>query len=505
MRSPAAKDSRSLSARLADIAPFFVGYGCLDAWGQMTSASVLTSSPAFEQLVKYVSALLPPLVLLLLAFRLAPLVRRRHREAVYLFGFAGTLGTFALYLILGGSLDAEWLPCANVLISVARCFLLVCWWERLTTLRIGDMWAALGCAVVLGALVNLGAELIPANAEYVLFGALPLVSTVFLQIRHREGADADAADGTGKRGSRDVSRAPMPTARQALTAVPLMLIIVLGLANIPSEALVVMEHSAGYGDVGTVAVVMQTFRRMAVNLAALGLAYLAVRVNITATFYVAIPAIMLAAFFLALGFDSSVGVLHSVSRTGSEMIRYIIVYLLFRIALQGRVPALFCYSLMVLFHCAGTLAGLCVALALGSDGMLMALVFMVVLVVAMLLVVGAQQRGEFALAPTLSPGAASPAEDGAASEASTPADRVSQPAPDREELLAAFAAHHGLTQREGEVMELWVKGHTTAFIEEQLCVSKYTVKTHVNHIYEKTGTNSKEGLIVLFDRFCKGQ
>lgn len=67
--------------------------------------------------------------------------------------------------------------------------------------------------------------------------------------------------------------------------------------------------------------------------------------------------------------------------------------------------------------------------------------------------------------------------------------------------MDAFAAHYGLTKREHAVMELWVKGHTTAFIEEQLCVSKHTVKTHVTHIYEKTGVNSKESLILLFEQF----
>lgn len=131
--------SRPLGDRFAAIAPFAIGYGCLDAWGQMVSASVLTSTPVFDQILKYVFALVPPLVLLLFCFRIAPLVRRRHREAIYLFGFAGTLGTFALYLVLDASLSSEWLSAANVLTGIARCFLLICWWERLTALRRADM------------------------------------------------------------------------------------------------------------------------------------------------------------------------------------------------------------------------------------------------------------------------------------------------------------------------------------------------------------------------------
>lgn len=490
--------SRPLGDRLAAIAPFVVGYGCLDAWGQMVSASVLTSTPVFDQILKYAFALVPPLVLLLFCFRIAPLVRRRHREAIYLFGFAGTLGTFALYLVLDASLSSEWLSAANVLTGVARCFLLICWWERLTALRRADMWLAIGGAIVLGAVISLTTELFPANAEYIFYAFLPLVSTFFLQVRHREGA-VEGADHRSER-PRGGEGAPGLALglRQAWAAVPFLLIIVLGLVNIPSEALVVVEHNEGFGEVGLLAVFMQTLRRMSVNLIALGLAYVATRVNIAATFYVAIPVIVLASTLPALGLEFSIGFLHSVSRIGSEMIRYVIVYMLFGIVLERRVPALFCYSLMVLFHCAGTLVGLFVALVLGHSGAPLALVFLMVLIVVMLLVMGAQQRGEFALGCS-----STPRQDPQVGAKASSEEAAEHLAPQLEELLEAFAARYHLTRRERDVMELWVKGYTTAYIEEQLCVSKSTVKTHVNHIYEKTGANSKEALIMLFDGFCK--
>lgn len=496
--SAVAKSPRSLKARLAAVAPFVIGYGCLDAWGQMVSASVLTSTPVFDQILKYVFALLPPLVLLLLCSRIAPLVRRRHREVIYLFGFAGTLGTFALYLVLGAAISAEWLSVANVLTGVTRCFLLICWWERLTSLRRADMWLAIGSAIVLGAIISLTSELFPANAEYVFYALLPLVSTIFLQVRHREGTVASGGGNADRPHANEAVTVPALSLNQALRAVPFLLIIVLGLVNIPSEALVVVEHNEGFGDVGLLAVVVQTVRRMSVNLIALGLAYVATRVNMAAVFYVAIPVIVLASTLPALGLEFSIGFLHSVSRIGSEMIRYVIIYLLFGIVLERKVPALFCYSLMVLLHCAGTLAGLFVALVLGENGGPLALVFLMVLIVVMLLVMGAQQRGEFALADQGRPS------DGA-DDAPADAEGAASPSvPSAEALLSAFAARYHLTRREQDVMELWVKGYTTAYIEEQLCVSKSTVKTHVNHIYEKTGANSKEALIVLFDQFSKG-
>lgn len=44
---------------------------------------------------------------------------------------------------------------------------------------------------------------------------------------------------------------------------------------------------------------------------------------------------------------------------------------------------------------------------------------------------------------------------------------------------------------------LWVAGHNSAFIEETLGISKYTVRTHLKNIYAKTGTANKEELIRL--------
>ncbi len=49
----------------------------------------------------------------------------------------------------------------------------------------------------------------------------------------------------------------------------------------------------------------------------------------------------------------------------------------------------------------------------------------------------------------------------------------------------------GLTAREGEVLRLIAEGHTNAQIAERLFVSRVTVKTHVNHILQKTGCRDR--------------
>jgi DNA-binding NarL/FixJ family response regulator len=53
------------------------------------------------------------------------------------------------------------------------------------------------------------------------------------------------------------------------------------------------------------------------------------------------------------------------------------------------------------------------------------------------------------------------------------------------------AAHDGLTARETEVLALMADGLSNAEISERLFLSLATVKTHVNHIFAKTGARDR--------------
>ena len=63
----------------------------------------------------------------------------------------------------------------------------------------------------------------------------------------------------------------------------------------------------------------------------------------------------------------------------------------------------------------------------------------------------------------------------------------------------ATAERFGLTPRETEVMQVWLAGHNSAYIEETLHISRNTVKAHLNHIYAKTGTAGREELLALVE------
>lgn len=46
-------------------------------------------------------------------------------------------------------------------------------------------------------------------------------------------------------------------------------------------------------------------------------------------------------------------------------------------------------------------------------------------------------------------------------------------------------------------MTLFAKGRNLAYIQEQLCLSKSTVCTHRQHIYQKLGVHSSQEMIDL--------
>ncbi len=59
---------------------------------------------------------------------------------------------------------------------------------------------------------------------------------------------------------------------------------------------------------------------------------------------------------------------------------------------------------------------------------------------------------------------------------------------------AALISEYRLSKREGEVLELLAWGASSKRIEEQLCVSGSTAKTHIRHIYAKMGIHSRDEL-----------
>ncbi len=65
--------------------------------------------------------------------------------------------------------------------------------------------------------------------------------------------------------------------------------------------------------------------------------------------------------------------------------------------------------------------------------------------------------------------------------------------------MDAIAEAHFLTEREREIMELAYHKMTNPEIAEKLCISKYTVKNHMHHIFEKLDVSTRAELTALID------
>ena len=56
-------------------------------------------------------------------------------------------------------------------------------------------------------------------------------------------------------------------------------------------------------------------------------------------------------------------------------------------------------------------------------------------------------------------------------------------------------AGYGLSAREREVVELVMRGATTAHIAATLHIAEYTVQDHLSHIFDKVGVRGRRALV----------
>lgn len=62
-----------------------------------------------------------------------------------------------------------------------------------------------------------------------------------------------------------------------------------------------------------------------------------------------------------------------------------------------------------------------------------------------------------------------------------------------------IADRYLLSRRETEVMFLLAKGHNAAYIQDKLCISKSTAKTHISHIYRKLDIHNQQELLAMVE------
>ena len=74
---------------------------------------------------------------------------------------------------------------------------------------------------------------------------------------------------------------------------------------------------------------------------------------------------------------------------------------------------------------------------------------------------------------------------------------IEMPVQEQTRLIREFNLTEKLTEREGEITALLIKGKTYRMIAGELHVSENTIKTHVKNIYSKAGVQSRTELMNL--------
>ena len=69
------------------------------------------------------------------------------------------------------------------------------------------------------------------------------------------------------------------------------------------------------------------------------------------------------------------------------------------------------------------------------------------------------------------------------------------------ERCEAVIRDFGLSEREGEIMIMFAKGRNLPYVQQELCLSKSTVSTHRQHIYQKLGVHRVQEMLDLIQEY----
>lgn len=498
---PSAKGPSAADARFLGLGS--LGLGCYIAWSFLCWNSSLLHGGATGPLPPGLPFEIQGIFTALFAFglmagasRLAPLRRKTALLAVFSLFMSATV----VLSLVADFTEAAWLVLIAFALSGAGSTLRL-GWEELFSTR-GAAMTALGAGLSYGAgfLIFFVASLLPREGALAVAMALPFVAFVLLARLSRSATQNAAGNEQGGADTSDGAAAP-PATRAPSGAAALAIDDTIATPSAPDHPKLFAGHKIhpslkklmgiialvffGYGMMRTSGVFgsMQSSFLPAplaagvpaiASLSGIVLAFVFFRKNIMLAFYLAFPLMAVAALLPADIDPLGSGTAFCTVLVGSELIKYLIWFIIIdSVATSG--PSLLLYLAFMRFAQWGgsTLGQLSAPFLTGTQTV--AIAVLLTLLFALLLIVGLPLNRAGQGAPTGSAGRS------------------------LEERAAALAQRYGLSPRESEVLAIWVTGRTSAYIERTLFISKSTVKTHLNHIYAKTGTANREELLELLE------
>lgn len=449
------------------------GFGLIQCWAIVMLWTPFARTRPDSSLVPMVvslSSCLLAFAMLMLTLRIAPIARNVSMRAFSALASSG--GTFLVLApdAVAGSMHPAIPYVGAALVGIGGAWLALSWIEYLATFGARSTVVGMSAATVAGSLLAVGISVLPESFLWV-FSALPSISAVVL--KPRAGARFFK--------SSEHQRDDVPRSARALCA---------DIAHDWSPRLMAVISLIGFCFGSTVFLAAQTSASGPLRLClatfigaliASGLGCFAViwrqgRVPGTVLALLSAAIAFVAVGAIAGSLDSRARLMVSpASICGGFGITCMLVWvMMLERSYRRRLPVLGLLTSLWLAGQVGIFAGLAAfAFVPVSDLQLLSIFFAVVLAASLLL---SSLAGKLVIPQA-----------------------VMDPPGQSDAAIGArlIAAHNGLSEREKNVLEAWLKGYTAVSVGSLLHISKNTVKTHLKHIYQKTGVADKEELIAL--------
>ena len=425
---------------------------------------------------------------------------RCHRElrTGYILGITGAALQVAclagIYLASDGLIAQGVGIAASLALGAVAAVFVILWAQLLARSGITCSLTVLAIALVADTAFDLASALLIEGAVVALsgfaFAAGPLLlaaaSTAQKTLPSAEKSSGAAADGSASE-AQPASRGLLPQPTQRARDIPLVLALlclaVYGFA---------MGRVQSAGNEFAVDGMAKFLMEHAVNLGALvaaGAAVLATRLKDPAGFLrILVFVLLLAALYLSGVFGVAVGPAGMVVMSIARLVAFVYIWLLATEAAAFSLPNQPAFVFAAgwgVFSLANTVSTR-LGLSLFANGpwFMVYNVLVVGCLVALVLVEIVPRRQ-----------AAGRAQETASSPEAPEATATSADDP----RLARLAAEYGLTAREIEVLAPLVRGRSAASIGAALGMSTETARTHIRHIYQKTGVHGREELMDLVE------
>ena len=463
----------------------FLGYSAVVAWTKTLFSSPILSGGASHMSMHLWAMATLALFGLVMALFAGPLQNTRATTAAT--AAAGIVGAMGTLLVLVGSPapSPSLIGAGYALAGMAYAWLLVSWQVEMAKGGIRSAVILFAIATTVGGAAFFLEMHIPREAAAALSISLPAVSAATLVGAGKVPRQSvEAGGGEANRADADLlvtslAQSTMPQRKSWVVTAPWkLLLIVCSLFFVNG----LVRTSGALREIGFsesqqwVSFVLATVLATCVGAAIASFAH---RTKVSHAFSVALPTIAAGCIIWVAFPDPAPFAGHVIEASGVQVVYVLAWMILINNSIKFEAPSFGVFSLLCSAQFLGVLLGqtLGAAAILGPDQI--AYVSLLLLVIVSVSLVNMSSN----LSVTQE-----------AIEGTRP--------PSLEERIARLAQDRGLTPRETEILSLWATGHTGPFIQEELSISKNTLKTHLGHIYAKTCTDNREGILSLLDRMA---